>query len=111
MLREEERPVTFRLVLTEPERCPSELGPPGGLHRLEFAESRPFGEHELRRLSPAADFYRSLIGVAVGEGGRLRIWGILQSGPRWVRSTQGGREQAPPLPPVAVIHTKGPGPR
>jgi hypothetical protein len=39
----------------------------------------------------------------------LRIWGILHSGPRWVRGTQGGREQAPPLPPVAVIHTKGPG--
>ena len=110
LLREEERPVTFRLALTEPERCPSELGPPGGLHRLEFTESRPFDEHELRRLSPAADFHRSLIGAAaVGEEGRLRIWGILHSGPRWVRSTQGGREQAPPLPPVAVIHTRGPG--
>ena len=109
LLREEERPVTFRLALTEPERCPSELGPPSGLHRLQFAESRPFDEHELRRLSPAADFHRSLIGVALGEEGKLRIWGILHSGPRWVRGTQGGREQAPPLPPVAVIHTKGPG--
>jgi hypothetical protein len=109
LLREEERPVTFRLALTEPERCPSELGPPSGLHRLQFAESRPFDEHELRRLSPAADFHRSLIGVALGEEGKLSIWGILHSGPRWVRGTQGGREQAPPLPPVAVIHTKGPG--
>ncbi len=79
LLREEERPITFRLALTEPELCPSELGPPGGLHRLEFAESRPFDEHELRRLSPAADFHRSLIGVAVGEEERLRIWGILQT--------------------------------
>ena len=35
-MREEERPVTFRLVLAEPGFFPPEAGPPAGLHRLEF---------------------------------------------------------------------------
>ena len=70
---------------------------------------RPFGKDELRRLSPAADFYRSLIGVGEKQGGGLEIWGLVSSGPRWVRSTQGGRGFAPPLPAVPVIHARAPG--
>lgn len=63
LLREEERPVTFRLIFANPDFFPEEEGPPEGLHRLEFSEPRPFDERELRRLSPAADFERSLIGA------------------------------------------------
>ena len=36
LMREEERPVTFRLMLAEPGFFPPEAGPPAGLHRLEF---------------------------------------------------------------------------
>jgi hypothetical protein len=109
LMREEERAVTFRLVLAEPWAFPSEAGPPAGLHRLMFVTPRPFGKDELRRLSPAADFYRSLIGVGENRDGGLEIWGLVNSGPRWVRSTQGGRGFAPPLPAVPVIHAPGPG--
>ena len=106
LMREEERPVTFRLMLAESGSLPPEMGPPTGLHRLEFVVPRPFDEDELRRLSPAADFYRSLIGVREKGRGGLEIWGLVHSGARWVRSTQGGRGLAPLLPPVPVIHAR-----
>lgn len=109
LMREEERPVTFRLVLGEPGVFPSEGGPPSGLHRLEFAEGRPLDEDELRRLSPAADYHRSLIGARTGGEGVPEVWGLVHSGPGWVRAFQGGRGSHAPLPPVLVVHVTGPG--
>lgn len=109
LLREEERPVVFRLVFADPDLFPEEGGPPSGLHRLEFVEPRPFDERELRRLSPAAEFDRSLIGVRADGDGALGIWGLVHSGPRWLRSVQGGREPAASMPPVPVVEVEGPG--
>lgn len=109
LLREEERPVIFRMIFAPPLEFPEREGPPEGLHRLEFEEPRPFDEHELRRLSPAANFDRSLIGVSCDEEGEPRIWGIVHSGPRWLRGVQGGREPSAPLPPVPVVEVEGPG--
>lgn len=109
LLREEERPVSFRAILAAPEDLPEGGGPPRGLHRLAFGEPRPFDERELRRLSPAADFERSLVGVRRGEGGGLEIWGIVHSGSRWLRVALGGRERSAPLPPVPVVRVEGPG--
>ena len=109
LLREEERPVVFRMIFADPQDFPESDGPPDGLHRLEFEEPRPFDEHELRRLSPAADFDRSLIGVSADEEGETRIWGLVYSGPRWLRSVQGGREPSAPLPPVLVVEVEGAG--
>jgi hypothetical protein len=109
LLREEERSVTFRLIFAEPHLFPEEEGPPTGLHRLEFTEPRPFDERELRRLSPAVDFERALIGASPDRGGGIRIWGVVHSGPRWLRSVRGGREPSAPLPPVPVVEVEGPG--
>jgi hypothetical protein len=109
LLREEERSVTFRLILCDPDRLPTGEGPPNGLHRLEFPESRPFDVQELRRLSPAANYYRSLIGVGWDKEQGLRIWGLVHSGPRWLRADQGGRDVPPSLPPVLIIRAFGPG--
>ena len=109
LLREEERSVTFRMILCDPDRLALRQGPPSGLHKLEFPEPRPFDVQELRRLSPAADYYRSLIGVAdYGERG-LRIWGLVHSGPRWLRWDQGGRDAPPPLPSAPIVRVFGPG--
>ena len=108
LLREEERPVTFRAILAAPEGLPERGGPPEGLHRLVFGKPRPFEARELRRLSPAADFERSLVGVRRNEGG-LEIWGLVHSGERWLRVAQGGRERSAPLPPVPVVGVEGPG--
>lgn len=109
LLHEEDQPVTFRLALSPPEVFPPEGGPPDGLHRLEFPEPRAFDAQELRRLSPATDYPRSIVGLRRdGELG-LRIWGLVHSGPRWLRDRQGGRMTFAPLPPFPVVHVTGPG--
>jgi hypothetical protein len=109
MLREEERPVIFRAILAEPELFSSEERPPEGLQRLEFSSSLPFDPRGLRQLSVAADPRRTLIGVQQeGEKG-LRIWGVINSGIRWLRDIQGGRQAAAPLPLAPVIKVDAPG--
>jgi hypothetical protein len=109
LMREEERPVNFRLIVREPHRFDPDQGPPSGLHRLPFAAPRTFSESELRRLSPAADFYRSLLGVCTDPVKGLQIWGIVHSGARWTQLVHGGRKTASPLPPSLVIYVTGPG--
>jgi hypothetical protein len=109
MLREEERAVVFRAILAEPALFDPEGRPPEGLQRLAFPRSLPFDPRELRRLSVAADPQRTLIGVRQdGEEG-LRIWGLINSGTRWLRDVQGGRRAGAPLPPVPVVHVNAPG--
>jgi hypothetical protein len=109
LMSEEHRPVTFRLILSHPSAFPCDQGPPTGLHRLEFTRVRKMSAHELRRLSPAASFHRSLIGITKDENDEFQIWGFIQSGPRWLRAIHGGRGQAPPMPPALIVHVTGPG--
>ena len=109
LMLEEHRAVVFRVVLGPPQCFPPDHGPPTGLHRLEFTEPRKFSPAELRRLSPAVSFHRSLIGINVGENGMLKIWGFVHSGPRWLRAVHGGRGTAPPMPPGLVVNVTGPG--
>lgn len=109
MMREEERPVVFRAILAEPRLFDPEGRPPEGLQRLEFPRPLPFEPRELRRLSVAADPQRSLIGVRQDGEGRLRIWGLVNSGTRWLRDVQGGRRAGAPLPPAPVVRVDAPG--
>ena len=110
LLREEERPVSFRLVLGDPDAFPADAGPPEGLHRLVLDGARPFTEHELRRLSPAAKYHRALIGVRHAEEGGFVIWGLLHSGPRWLQGANGGRGvRAPVTTEALVVRATGPG--
>src|SRR5215208_2361179 len=109
MLREEERPVVFRAILAEPALFDPEGRPPEGLQRLEFPHPLPFDPRELRRLSVAADPQRTLIGVRQYREGGLRIWGLINSGTRWLRDVKGGRRAGAPLPPAPVIHVNAPG--
>jgi hypothetical protein len=106
LLREEGRPVTFRLALSEPGVFDAAAGPPSGLHRLVFARPLPLDQHELRRLAPAAAFSRSLIGAtSTGEG----IWGLIHSGPQWLQSVRGGRATEQAVPQVPIVAATGPG--
>ena len=109
LMKEEGRPVRFRLILREPGCFDSNDGPPTGLHRLLFGEPQPFDEYKLQRLSPATDFYRSLIGVRHGAHEGLQIWGIVHSGSRWVQNVYGGRMIAPALPLSLVVYVTDPG--
>lgn len=107
-LHDEARPVACRILVIAPHALEEDAGPPGALLPLGFAAPRGFDEHELRRLSPAADAHRALIGVDEVEG-RLMTWGIVQSGPRWLQAAQGGRAAEPPLPACLVIRVVRPG--
>src|SRR5688572_33388327 len=64
LLQEENRTLTFRLALRRPESFARTDGPPQGLLRLLFQSPRPFTPHELRRLTPAVDYDRSLLGIS-----------------------------------------------
>ena len=108
MLREEQRPVTFRAILAPPERFAPEGRPPDGLQRLDFSCSFLFDPSEVRRLSVAADPQRTLIAVR-SDGGSLQIWGLIQSGTRWLRDVRGGRRAGAPLPLALVVHIEAPG--
>jgi hypothetical protein len=109
MLREEERPIVFRAILAEPALFDPEERPPEGLQRLAFPHPLPFDPRELRRLSVAADSRRALIGVRQdGEGG-LEVWGLVNSGTRWLRDVRGGRQAGAPLPPAPVVRVEAPG--
>ena len=109
MMREEERPLRFRLILRDAERFAAGEGPPHGLHRLIFERPRPFNEYDLQKLASAVDFYRSLIGVGADYEGRLQIWGLIHSGSRWVQAVRGGRQKFSPLPQSLVLYVTGPG--
>jgi Probable sensor domain DACNV len=109
LLREETRPITFRLILINPEQLPCNGAPPHGLMPLIFERPRTFNEQEIRRLALAADFYRSLIGVGYDEKGELRIWGVTVSGTRWVNAIDGGRYIGAPMPGALIIYGRAPG--
>ncbi|ADW16882.1 hypothetical protein Despr_0707 [Desulfobulbus propionicus DSM 2032] len=109
MMREEDRPVTLRLILAAPDLFPSDQGPPKGFHRLLFAPARPFNEYELRRLSPAVDFERSLVAIEPHPDKGFQIWGLVNSGIRWLQQERGGNKKTNQLPDTFVVHVTGPG--
>src|SRR5215469_17963600 len=82
--REESRPIRCRLALINPSELSETEGPPTGMQVLQLQDERKLSAQEIRRLSPCATFYRSLIGVRWDSEEGFWIWGILNSGTRWV---------------------------
>jgi hypothetical protein len=103
VLRDEDRPVAFRLVLAPPAAFTEDSGPPAGVLALPFDAPRRFDEHELRRLSQAAKYHRTLIGVTATPRDGFVIWGVVHTGPRWLPSVRAGEQHAPPLPAGALV--------
>ena len=99
----------FRLILRDSYLFAAQEGPPTGMHRLIFSRTRPFNEYELHRLAPAADFYRTLIGIFIDPAQGAQIWGLLHSGTRWMHAVYGGRKTSPPMPVSLVVYVTGPG--
>ena len=108
-LNEEGAPVRCRVILADPDDWKQGEGPPSGFQVLAFDEMRPFNAQELRKLAPAASYYRTLVGVHYHPDSGARVWGIIQSGARWVNRVDGGRFLGAPLPPHLVVHIIGPG--
>ncbi|MBX9772288.1 MAG: hypothetical protein K2X29_13005, partial [Candidatus Obscuribacterales bacterium] len=109
LLRDEERPLRFRLILAEPECFLESAGPPEGVHRLIFDEPVSFAPQELKALVHAAGYNRSLLGLRLNGQEGPQIWGIVHTGPRWLQALLGGRGQVPTLPPSLVLNVTGPG--
>lgn len=105
LLHDEGRPTFFRVALGAPNSFASDAGPPKGLHRLLFTEPRTFDEQQLRRLAPAVKFQNALIGV----NQNLEIWGLIHSGPGWLRFVSGGRGVRQFIPLVPIVAVTGPG--
>jgi hypothetical protein len=109
LMRNEERPVACRILLAPRSSLPMEDGPPVGLLPVAFTASRRLDEDELRRVSPAANFYRALVAVEETTAGELSAWGLLQSGPRWMQPSRGGRAREPIMPRSLVVRIVRPG--
>ncbi len=108
LLREEERPISFRLILGPLDAFPPDGGPPDGLQVLPFESSREFTTGEIRRLSPAVEFHRAMI-AATCTGEELMIWGVIHTGPRWVHEIHGGRDANLHVPEMLIVHVNAPG--
>jgi hypothetical protein len=63
----------------------------------------------LLKLSPASEFESSLIGVRHDPAKGLRIWGLINSGTRWIQAFQGGSKIIMPMPDSLVLDITGPG--
>lgn len=109
LMREEERPARFRMIIRSPESFPLGQSPPDGLHRFVFTKSRECSEDELRRLFPAVSFHRSMIGVTIKEDSVPHIWGVVHTGPRWLQLMHGGTLKINPWPDSLIIFVTGPG--
>jgi hypothetical protein len=109
LMTHEGEPVVFRVTLADPESFADGAGPPDGLQKLQFTEHVPLSPDELRRLSPAVRFSRSMIGVRLNADGELEVWGVIHTGPRWLHANHGGRGSAPAMPSSLVVKVMGPG--
>lgn len=109
LLKEEGRPVRARLVVAPPDAFEREGGPPEGMHAIRFAVSHPLTSNEVKRLSPAASFYHSVIAVWPDKNRGFRVWGILNTGPRWMNLAAGGRKVVGSELVYPIIHVRDPG--
>lgn len=109
LLKEEGRSVRARVIIAPPEAFAADGGPPDGVHAMRLTTSHPFNPNEVKRLSPAASFFHSAVAIWPVKDRGFRIWGILNTGPRWMNMVAGGRKPAGEGVPHPIIHVRDPG--
>lgn len=109
LLKEEGRPVRARVIIAPPEAFTTMQGPPDGAHAIHFVTPHPLTSNEIKRLSPAASFFHSVVAIWPDRDRGFRIWGILNTGPRWLNVVAGGRKPVGLEMPYPVIHVRDPG--
>lgn len=109
LLKEEGRVVRARIVLAPPEGFTATDGPPDGIHAIRFATTHALSPGEIKRLSPAASYFHSIIAVWPEPNRGFRIWGVLNTGPRWLNLLAGGRKPGGISMPYPTIHVRDPG--
>ncbi len=107
LAHEEGRNVRFRLVCASAATV-SQAAAASDFLCLEFHEQQPFEPETARRLSPAAPFHSSLIGVSA-KGDRWAMWGIVHTGANWLAPTWGGRRNRQESLQLPVVHVLGAG--
>jgi hypothetical protein len=109
LLKEEGRSVRARVIIAPPDAFAADGGPPDGVHAMRLTMSHPFNPNEIKRLSPAASFFHSAVAIWPVKDRGFRIWGILNTGPRWMNMVAGGRKPTGEGIPHPIIHVRDPG--
>ena len=109
LLKEEGESVRSRIIIAPPEGFPAVGGPPDGIHAVRFNSSHLFTSNEVKRLSPAAGFFHSALAIWPDRDRGMMIWGILNTGPRWLNQVGGGRKPTVDDLSHPVIHVRDPG--
>jgi len=109
LLKEEGRAVRARVIIAPPDAFPANGGPPDGTHVIRFTSGHSLTANEIKRLSPAASFFHSVIAVWPHPDRGFQIWGILNTGPRWMNLVAGGRKPLGNDIPFPIIHVRDPG--
>jgi hypothetical protein len=109
LLKEESKVVRARVVIAPPGEFTPVSGPPDGIHAVRFTALHPFTPNEVKRLSPAADFFHSALAIWPDRDRGSMIWGIINTGPRWLNLVGGGRKPTGDDLSHPVIHVRDPG--
>jgi hypothetical protein len=109
LLKEEGEVVRARVVIAPPVGFSAVGGPPDGIHAVRFTSSHLFTQNEVKRLSPAAGFFHSALAIWPERDRGFMIWGILNTGPRWLNLVGGGRKPTGDDLSHPVIHVRDPG--
>jgi hypothetical protein len=97
LLKEEGRPVRARVILAPPEAFAANAGPPDGIHAVRFTSPHPFSANEIKRLSPAASFFHSVVAVWPDRDRGFRIWLLFYHGYQLLSEWRGREFHGPRL--------------
>jgi sensor domain DACNV-containing protein len=109
LLHEEGRPVVCRLALCQPSELEARDLFLYGFNVSRFCKQRAFDEQEIRRLSPAATFYRSMMVVTRSSRNEFAIVGTVATG-QWSRDLVADLQgMIHAIPDWLIVHIRGPG--
>ncbi|MEO8615959.1 MAG: putative sensor domain DACNV-containing protein, partial [Luteolibacter sp.] len=63
LLKEEGRAVRTRVIIAPPDAFVPSEGPPDGIHAIRFSTPHNLTANEIKRLSPAASFFHSVVAI------------------------------------------------
>jgi hypothetical protein len=109
LLNEEGQPVICRIALCHLSELEASNLSLYSFNGSFLQKPRPFDQQEIRRLSPAASFYRSIIAVTWSPQKGFVICGTVQTG-QWSRDLVSDLQgMMHPIPDWLIIHIRGPG--
>ncbi len=112
LLREEDDPVKCRVMIASQRECQVEHSQGvDGLHVVAFESLCDFSPQQIRKISPAINYYRSIICVdpVPQDDGRTVIWGMAVTGTGWIHLNETTVHEMTNLPYKLMVHILGPG--